>query len=168
MHIRPTTTQDVQQIMTIIGYAQQYLASLNIDQWQDGYPTQSQFEDDITNKESYVITNANAKVIATFMFSVAGEPSYKVIDGKWLTTVENYGVIHRIAVAEHYTNMGLARLIISHCEAQLKAKQITSMRIDTHQDNLGMQHILKTLDYTYCGVITLDSGALRLAYEKLM
>lgn len=168
MHIRPTTTQDIPQIMTIISYAQQYLASLNIDQWQDGYPTQSQFKDDIASKESYVITNANDKVIATFMFSVTGEPSYKIIDGKWLTTVENYGVIHRIAVAEHFTSKGLARQIISHCEAQLKAKQFTSMRIDTHKDNLGMQHILKTLDYTYCGVIKLDSGALRLAYEKLM
>jgi ribosomal protein S18 acetylase RimI-like enzyme len=101
------------------------------------------------------------------MFTTSKEPTYDTIDGKWLTDNQTkYGVIHRIAVAENCTNKGVAKFIITHCENKLKQQNISTMRIDTHQDNLGMQHILKSLGYTYCGIITLTSGALRLAFEK--
>ena len=42
------------------------------------------------------------------------------------------------------------------------------MRIDTHVDNTGMQNLLLKLNYNYCGIIYLENGDLRLAYEKLI
>ncbi|MEP0266557.1 GNAT family N-acetyltransferase [Dokdonia sp.] len=154
--------------MDIIHYAQRYLASLNIDQWQDGYPDETQIKKDIENKKSYVVENKEQQIIATFMFTTTGEPTYTTINGKWLTnTNATYGVIHRIAVAENCTNKGMATTIITHCENQLQKQSIASMRIDTHLDNLGMQHILKKINYSYCGIITLTSNAIRLAYEKI-
>lgn len=154
--------------MEIIHYAQRYLASLNIDQWQDGYPNETQIKKDIENKESYIVENDEQEVIATFMFTTTGEPTYTTINGEWLTnTAAIYGVIHRIAVAENCTNKGMATTIITHCEKLLKKQSIASMRIDTHPDNLGMQHILKKINYDYCGIITLTSNAIRLAYEKV-
>ena len=42
------------------------------------------------------------------------------------------------------------------------------MRIDTHEQNHGMRTLLKTLNYNYCGVIYLENGDKRLAYEKLI
>ncbi|MFT5265931.1 MAG: hypothetical protein ACI8YQ_004689, partial [Polaribacter sp.] len=69
---------------------------------------------------------------------------------------------------ENTINKGMAQDIIRHCEGMLKSQTITTMRIDTHQDNKGMQHILKKLQYVYCGIITLNSGDIRFAYEKLM
>lgn len=167
MTIRKTTLDDIDAIMEIIHYAQRYLASLNIDQWQDGYPTSQQIENDMNNNESHVVLNDEGEIIATFMFTTSKEVTYDEIDGKWLTNINaKYGVIHRIAVAENHTNKGLAKSIISHCESELISQKINSMRIDTHQDNLGMQHLLKKLNYSYCGIITLLSGAIRLAYEK--
>jgi ribosomal protein S18 acetylase RimI-like enzyme len=167
MTIRYTTSNDIKHIMEIIHYAQRYLANLNIDQCQDGYPNEAQILNDINNSESYVLLNSNDDIIATFMFTTSKEPTYDAIEGQWLTDKNTkYGVIHRIAVAETCTNKGIAKYIITHCEQQLQLQNITSMRIDTHQDNLGMQHILKSLGYTYCGIITLTSGALRLAFEK--
>lgn len=167
MTIRNTTQYDLPAIMDIIHYAQRYLANLKIDQWQDGYPNEAQFLNDIYNKESFVLLDEANQIIATFMFTTSKEPTYDTIDGEWLTDNQTkYGVIHRIAVAENCTNKGVAKFIITHCEQELKKQNISSMRIDTHQDNLGMQHILKSLDYIYCGIITLTSGALRLAFEK--
>ena len=167
MTIRNTTQYDLPAIMDIIHYAQRYLASLNIDQWQDGYPNEAQILNDIFNNESYVLLDEANQIIATFMFTTSKEPTYDSIEGKWLTDKNTtYGVIHRIAVAENCTNKGVAKHIITHCEQQLQLQNFTSMRIDTHKDNLGMQHILKSLGYKYCGIITLTSGALRLAFEK--
>lgn len=168
MTIRLSNTNDLEHIMEIIHYAQRYLASLNIDQWQDGYPNEERILQDIENQESYVVLDDDQKIIATYMFSTRQEPTYLQIEGQWLTNDTTvYGVIHRIAVAEHTINKGIAKQILTHCENELKSQEITAMRIDTHMDNKGMQHIVKTLGYSYCGIITLDSGALRLAYEKL-
>ena len=169
MNIRLSRTNDLQAIMSIIAYAQRYLASLHIDQWQDGYPTEAQFLKDMQHQESYVVLDDDQKVMATYMFSTRKEPTYDQIEGQWLTSATTtYGVIHRIAVAEHAINKGIAKQILGHCEKELQSQNITAMRIDTHADNKGMQHILKKLGYTYCGIITLTSGALRLAYEKLI
>ncbi|MBE7628653.1 GNAT family N-acetyltransferase [Tenacibaculum piscium] len=169
MKIRHSITDDLKNIMTIIHYAQRYLASLNIDQWQDGYPDKAQINKDIENKESYVLENEEQQIVATFMFTSSKESAYNSIDGTWLTTTDaTYGVIHRVAVAENCTRKGIAEMIITYCEKLLQNQAINSMRIDTHTDNLGMQYILKKINYSYCGIITLDSGATRLSYEKLL
>ena len=42
------------------------------------------------------------------------------------------------------------------------------MRIDTHEENLGMQGLLKKLGYHHCGVIYLENNDKRLAFEKLI
>ena len=41
-----------------------------------------------------------------------------------------------------------------------------NVRIDTHEDNYVMQNMLKKLGYTYCGIIHLENGDPRLAYQK--
>jgi len=169
MKIRLSVISDLESIMKIIKGAQKLLASLNIDQWQDGYPNDAQILNDIKNSESYVVLNEEEQVIATFMFTTNKEPNYTIIDGEWLTNNETkYGVIHRVAVAQITTNKGIAKHIITYCETSLKLQEIPAMRIDTHNDNLGMQHILNKLNYTYCGIITVTTGAIRLAYEKLL
>lgn len=156
-------------IMQIISEAQAYLASLGIDQWQDGYPKQSIIQNDIFNGESYMVTNKENQTLATTMYTTQSEPSYSYIEGNWLTS-ENakYGVIHRMAVSNHYRSKGAARFIFSQCEQNLIKNHITSMRIDTHEENKGMQALLKSLGYAYCGIIILNSGDKRLAFEKLM
>lgn len=155
--------------MQIIRDAQDHLKSLGIDQWQDGYPNHERITIDINNKESYKVIDENGVLIATFMFTTRAESTYNAIDGNWITGTEDvYGVIHRIAVAKQAMNRGLGKWIISYCENMLKTKHIKSMRIDTHGDNQGMQKVLLKLDYHYCGIITLASGALRYAYEKVL
>jgi len=155
--------------MQIIADAQGYLASLNIDQWQDGYPTEEQFITDIKNNDSYIIVDDENATIGTTMFSIKPEPTYRQIEGEWLTEKDaQYGVIHRLAVANKYRSSGMAKFVFDYCENELNANGIKSMRIDTHKDNLGMQKLLKNRGYHYCGVIILTSGAERLAYEKLI
>ena len=53
-------------------------------------------------------------------------------------------------------------------EELCKERGIPSIKIDTHEQNLGMQHILRKNGYTYCGVIYVEDGTKRLAYEKVL
>ena len=44
---------------------------------------------------------------------------------------------------------------------------LSHLRIDTHRDNLIMQHILPAAGFQKCGMIYLTDGSLRIAYERL-
>ena len=68
--------------------------------------------------------------------------------GQW---VDGYPHIH-----------GIFSAIIDWCFAHDR-----NIRIDTHRDNLIMQHNLLKHGFTYCGIIYLASGSPRLAYQRL-
>lgn len=158
---------DTNNIMSIIHDAQNLLASQRIDQWQNGYPNEEIILEDIKNKECYVLKSKQNKLLATAMFSTKTEPTYSKIVGQWITESDaNYGVVHRMAVAKNHRGQGLAKFILHTFEQCLLQDNILSMRIDTHKDNLTMQNLLKQLGYSYCGIIHLQNGDQRLAYEK--
>jgi hypothetical protein len=169
MNLVKATKKDLTSIMAIIGDAQEYLKEQNIDQWQNDYPNTDIIINDILNKESYLVKSNSDNVIATAMFSTRLEPTYKVIDGKWMSSnSDSYGVIHRMAIAKKNRRSGVSKFIFKAFEIFLKENKIKSMRIDTHVDNTGMQNLLLKLNYNYCGIIYLENGDLRLAYEKLI
>ena len=41
-----------------------------------------------------------------------------------------------------------------------------TLRIDTHEDNKTMQALLTKNGFSYCGIIHLENGDPRLAYQK--
>ena len=170
MKTQLSTIENIPAIMEIINDAKELLASLNIDQWQNGYPNAAQVENDIEKGESFVVVNDENIVMATSMFTLRKEPTYKeVIDGKWLISEDEiYGVIHRMAIKKEFRKLGLATLLFNEFHQQLKDKNIQSLKIDTHEDNLGMQSLIKKLGYEYCGVIYTSYNAKRLAFEKVI
>ena len=169
MKIQLTTLKEVPRILEIIEDARTYLASQNIDQWQNGYPNAAQIENDILNGESFVVINDENQVIATSMFSTNKEPTYKIIEGNWIINEDMiYGVIHRMAIKKEFRKFGLATMLFDEFHMQLVEKNIKSLKIDTHEDNIGMQSLIKKLGYTYCGIIYTNYGDKRLAFEKVI
>ncbi|MEE9407006.1 MAG: GNAT family N-acetyltransferase [Polaribacter sp.] len=169
MKIRLSTSDDIPNIMIIINDAKTYLASQNIDQWQNGYPNTEQVENDIKNGENYVVINDENKIMATSMFTSNPEPTYKIIDGNWFVDeTKVYGVVHRMAIKKEFRKFGLATFLFDEFHQQLKDKNIESLKIDTHEENIGMQSLIKKLGYKYCGVIYTSYNAKRLAFEKVI
>jgi GNAT superfamily N-acetyltransferase len=169
MKIQLSTFEDIPAIIAIINDAKEYLASQKIDQWQNGYPNAEQVANDIKNNESYVVVNDENEVIATAMFTTNPEPTYKIIDGNWnIDENEKYGVVHRMAIKKEFRKFGLATFIFHEFHMQLLEKKIKSLKIDTHEKNLGMQALIKKLGYTYCGIIYTNYHAKRVAFEKVI
>jgi GNAT superfamily N-acetyltransferase len=170
MKIRRSSLNDIPRILEIINDAKTLLASLKINQWQNGYPNKEQIENDITNKESYVVINDVDEIIGTTMFTTRKEPTYKeVIDGKWIINEnEAYGVIHRLATSADHRKQGIAQFIFNEVHQKLKEQNIKSLKIDTHEENIGMQSLIKKLGYEYCGIIYTNYGDKRLAFEKVI
>ncbi|QOD61274.1 GNAT family N-acetyltransferase [Polaribacter haliotis] len=169
MKIQLSTLDNVPAIMEIINDAKAYLLSQNIDQWQNGYPNATQVENDIKNGESFVVVNDENQIMATSMFTTNKEPTYKVIDGNWIINEdEKYGVIHRMAIKKEFRKFGLATFMFHEFHMQLLENKVKSLKIDTHEENIGMQSLIKKLGYKYCGVIYTSYNAKRLAFEKVI
>ena len=167
MEFRKAVPSDLTRIMEIIKDAQLYLKELGIDQWQNQYPSEETILTDMQNGHGYVLLDEE-NIIATVAISFDGEPTYEhIYGGAWLSN-QDYAVIHRLAVRKTSKGNGLSTDIMKLTEELCKECSITSIKIDTHEQNLGMQHILKKIGYTYCGVIYVEDGTKRLAYEKLL
>jgi GNAT superfamily N-acetyltransferase len=169
MQIKRSTFDNIPAIIEIINDAKEYLASSQIDQWQNGYPNAMQIEQDILKRESYVVLNDKNQIVATSMFTTNPEPTYENIDGKWIyEETKKYGVIHRMAIKKEFRKFGLATLLFEEFHLQLKRNNIKSLKIDTHEDNKAMQTLIKKLGYQYCGIIYTSYKAKRLAFEKVI
>jgi hypothetical protein len=145
--------------MEIYAYARRFMKENgNPSQWSDSRPSALTVASDIENHNCFVITQGK-EICGVFAFIIGADPTYNVIEnGSWLND-EPYGVIHRIASAGKCP--GIMNFALDYCEAQ-----IGNIRIDTHRDNMIMQHILERHDYIKCGTIYADDATPRIAYQK--
>lgn len=157
--IRRATYDDVPVLMDVFRKARGIMRSSgNMNQWNDGYPSEEVVRKDIDNGHCVVLCE-DGKVVATMAFIPGPDPTYaEIYDGGWLSDAP-YHVIHRIAVAEPGHNAAKALLDWGFGQAG-------SIRIDTHKDNVIMQHVLSKYGFTHCGMILLANGDPREAYQK--
>lgn len=101
------------------------------------------------------------RICGVFAFIIGADPTYERIDGgQWLND-RPYGTIHRIA--GDGTVSGLLEKSLDFCFGL-----IDTVRIDTHEDNKIMQHVIKKNGFDYCGIIYSADGSPRLAYLQSM
>ena len=58
-------------------------------------------------------------------------------------------------------------MIIEETQKLAFEKNIRSIKIDTQKDNMSMQKLLIKNNFKYCGLIYLEDGSERVAFEKL-
>lgn len=164
--LRGTRDEDIPRVMEIIKQAQDYFKERNIDQWQNGYPSEEVIKEDIQREWSYVLKD-KGNIVATAAISFEGEPTYnEIYNGEWLSYGE-YAVIHRICVDNEYKGAGLASQILASAENLCIAKRVNSIKIDTHKENISMRKTLVKNEYKYCGIIYLEDKSERIAFEKI-
>lgn len=165
MVLRQAEYKDIDDIMNIVFQAQDQFKKDKIDQWQNNYPNYTTIEEDIKNKDSYVLVKNNL-IVGTVYFSFDGESTYeKIYQGEWLSHGK-YAVIHRLAVDLRWRGKGLAEEILRELERIAIEKDVFSIKVDTHRENLPMQKLLGKMGYKYCGIIYLKDKNERLAYER--
>ena len=153
--------------MEIIELSKKYLKETKVDQWQDGYPAKEDLRRDIESGNSYVLTNKD-EIVATTVISLDGESTYNsIFNGEWITNDE-YIVMHRVAVHDKYKGKGIFKELIKEAEVLALNKGISSIKIDTHRDNISMQRAVVKNDFKKCGIIYLEDGSERIAFEKVL
>ena len=157
--IRQSSETDIQAIMDVLEAAKGIMrASGNVNQWINGYPSEAVVRKDLENGNGYVVED-DGRVVGYFAFIASPEPTYaEIFDGAWLEDKLPYHVIHRIGSFPEVH--GIFKSIMDWCVSKDR-----NLRIDTHRDNYIMQHNILKYGYRYCGIIYLESGDERLAYQ---
>ncbi len=159
MNIRKTTIEELDTVLDIYAYARTFMAEHgNATQWGTNRPTKERIVQDILEGKHYVCEE-NGEIAAVFFYDTKPDPTYQVIyEGAWPND-NPYGVVHRIASAGKVKGAG------SFC-LQWAFSQCGNLKIDTHENNTVMQNTLAKNGFEYCGVIYLENGEPRIAYQK--
>lgn len=172
--IERSDIRDLERIMEIYREAQRIMVdSGNLHQWPEGHPSAEMIAADIRRGVNYsVFEDGGADgssesgdeercLVGAFNFIPGKDPTYSYIEGgQWLDADSPYATIHRVASTRG--SHGVASAIF-----EWSWRQIPSLRVDTHKDNWIMRRCIEKAGFTYCGVIYLESGDPRLAYQKI-
>ena len=160
MKIRKSTASDIDAIMSCYETARQLMReSGNHSQWINGYPSRELVSEDIVGGVSYVGVDDDGDIVMAFAFIIGDDPTYAVIEqGQWLNNLP-YGTIHRLGSnGKHH---GILKICVDFC-----MKEVDNLRLDTHADNLIMQHAAEKLGFQRCGIIYCQDSTPRIAYQK--
>lgn len=158
MNIRLAVSADLNRIEELFAIGRAYMRSTgNRSQWVGGYPQRELLEEDVEKKQLFVCENESG-IHAVFAFILGEDPTYGYIeDGQW-PNQKPYGTIHRISSDGSVKGMvTLAR--------DFARQFIDEIRVDTHQDNHTMQHVVQKNGFKRCGIIYLENGDPRIAYQ---
>ena len=167
IYLRRAQLQDLTVIMKIIDDAKELLKKNGSPQWQNGYPDQETFTQDIVMQTNWILINDN-KVVATTTLQLTPEPTYRnITQGQWQQPDEPYATIHRVAISSNYRGQGLSKLLFSNLLTVGQMQGIKNFRVDTHRSNKAMQHIAENFNFKKRGIIKVNdqNDPERLAYE---
>lgn len=157
--IRNAVEKDLDRIGQLYDAGRSYMRLTgNMNQWINGYPSDELLTDDINKKQLFVAEDEKG-IYAVFAFIIGKDSTYGYIEGGIWKNEDEYGTIHRIA--SDGTHNGVLDECVKWCW-----KKISNLRADTHHDNKTMQHCLEKCGFEYCGVIYIEDGSPRVAYQK--
>ena len=157
--IRTAQFADLDRIEEIYAYVRNFMAAHgNPTQWGTTEPPHEQLVDDIQQKLLFVVTSAT-QIHGVFYFYIGEDPTYThIYDGSWRSDTP-YGTIHRIAGDG---SGGILKAAVEFCR-----EKISHFRIDTHGDNTVMQNAVARLGFQRRGIIYIQDGTRRIAYDMI-
>lgn len=156
--VRKACAADMPDICHIYELAREFMRhSGNPYQWGTEKPSLKQIHTDIENENLYVLVDQHG-VHGVFALILGEDPTYTHIDGGAWSRQDHYATIHRIAGDG---TGGIFSAALNFCQVRCKY-----LRIDTHENNAVMLHLLEKHGFTRCGIIHIGDGTPRIAFDK--
>lgn len=159
MIIREARIEDIERILEIYDIAKAFMRKTgNPHQWNSRYPDQITLEEDI-HKHQLFVMEEDSIIHSVFAFILGEDPTYNKIEGAWLDH-STYGTIHRIA------SDGIMHQVFKKA-VDFCSEKCPHLRADTHEDNKIMQKVILKKGFQETGIIYVEDGTPRIAYEKV-
>lgn len=157
MNIRTATLKDTEEILAIYERARNYMRETgNPNQWKSTHPTPEIIRKDIEKEDLYLLWDEDG-IEGVFAYINGPDPTYDYIEGEWLDDLP-YCAVHRVASAGK--KKGILKAVMDYAFTRAD-----SIKIDTHKQNSVMQHQLEKYGFFRCGIIYLENGEDRIAYQ---
>lgn len=178
--MRPATVDDVPAIVATLEAGRALLAADGIDQWQDGAgPDVDLVTSDVARGWDRVFL-IGGQVAATAALIDEPESAYdQVVEGAWQVRGDTaapagaaspYATIHRVAVAPAFRGMHVAQRFYARLIEEARARGFAEIRVDTHADNVRMQHVIASAGFTRACTVLIGNNPknLRWAYQLFL
>lgn len=140
------TINDIAQVMEIKTEVLEFFNSLNDPQWNEYYPIEEDFLQDIESNSLFVARDENL-VVGFMALGKDFPPLYKSLPFKAELTKSM--VLHRFAVRKEYRSRGLASFMLNSAISICLQLNCYNIIADTHETNLPMQKFLEKFGFTY-------------------
>lgn len=161
MNLEHGKLSELEKYLAIYKRAREFMISTgNKNQWKEGYPPKEMIINDINSGIFYVLKDKE-DIVAIFALIKGIDKTYiHIYEGNWIND-SIYYTIHRFASSFNKKHA-------FHEAIKLLTTDIKHIRIDTHADNKIMQKAIKNENFKYAGIIYLENGDPRMAYELVI
>lgn len=172
IYMKKATDKDLTRVLEIIDLAKKTLKKRGVNQWQNGYPDKEILKQDIIDGINYIMV-LDGEIVGTAALQQGIDENYETInEGKWDDeSMPEYTVVHRIAVDPNYAGHNLSDTMIHHLLTLSRELGFTDVRIDTHFENMAMQHVIEKNGFIHRGTITMledENSVPRTAYQMII
>lgn len=156
--------KDLPVILNVFARARAFMKENgNPNQWKNHRPDPDLIRQDLQEGRMFAVCNESG-IHGVFSLLPGRDWTYdRIENGSWLND-EPYAAIHRVASDGQIH--GFFRCLLAFCIEQAEAMDLENLRMDTHEDNRIMRHLLKSTGFVECGIIYTDDGTPRLAFQK--
>ncbi len=148
--IRKGTYQDIDEILNITKACASYMIEKNIFQWNEFYPSETAFKNDVDRSELYVLETDNT-VYGCITMSTLMDKEYEPI--KWLTPNKDNMYIHRLAIHPKHQGKGYAQKLMDFAKNHAIKNNYSSIRLDTFSQNKRNQKFYDLRGYKRLGAV---------------
>ena len=168
-YYRKARLDDLEQVMLAVEDSREVLRLQGNGQWQDGYPNRDDFINDIKNGRLFVVLDENndSLIAGVCALTYHEEDYHHLYEGEWLTDLP-YMVMHRVALKKEYRGQGYGKKLMQVFIEQAKIEGYRSLRIDTHEGNAIMRHLITSFGFIWCGRAILTPDKDRMVFERAL
>ncbi|WP_027624925.1 GNAT family N-acetyltransferase [Clostridium lundense] len=163
--IRKAVIEDIKDIMEIIGLTIAEMRSYSNTQWDENYPREKNFLDDIKEGNLFVIERERT-LVGFMCINKVAPVEYNGLN--WSLN-EDTMVIHRMAVNPDYRRMGIGSELMKFADEFALSNNIRYLKTDTYSINTKMNCLFKKCGYNIIGEMNfLGKEKPFYCYEKLL
>jgi ribosomal protein S18 acetylase RimI-like enzyme len=152
---------ELPEIMSMVSCCIDAMRSSGIDQWDDAYPSESVFGQDIESQHLYTLRGGS--LIGCITINDVESPEYSSI--RWIYMDSPISVFHRLMVHPDHQGRGYARMIMEQAEALAAKNSTFAIRLDAYMDNAISRRLYQSLGYRAAGEVMFRKGIF-ICFEK--
>ena len=166
---RKARQDEIDDVMIAVEDARELLRLQGNGQWQDGYPNEADFRKDIEGGRLFAVYEPGhpERLVGVAAFTYYESDYDHLYEGAWKTDLP-YMVMHRVAIKKEYRGQGYGKKLFQAFIAQAMEEGYRSLRIDTHEGNGIMRHLIAEAGFDYCGKAILPPNKDRMVFEKVL